>query len=233
MHKEKPRLFYTLIALPTLCALLLITLFSINHHVKRQGSKYILSPTQAEHLEDVDCILVLGCFVRSDGNPSGMLTDRLTRSIELYRAGISDRLLMSGDHGQKDYDEVGAMKRFALQNGVESDAVFMDHAGFSTYESLYRARDVFGCQKIVIVTQQYHLYRAIYTARALGMEAYGVASDLHEYSGQTMRTVREIFARNKDFFFCLFEPEPTHLGESISLALSGDVTNDSTQDFFI
>ena len=102
----------------------------------------------------------------------------------------------------------------------------MDHAGFSTYESIYRAKEIFGAERIVVITQEYHLYRALYIADALGLEAYGVASDQRTYSGQTMRDVREILARNKDFLTSLFKPKPTYLGETISLDGSGDVTND-------
>ena len=136
------------------------------------------------------------------------------------------KLLMSGDHGAKEYDEVNAMKQYAIEQGVDSAEIFMDHAGFSTYESIYRAKEIFGAEKVVIVTQEYHLYRALYIADALGMEAYGVTSDQRTYSGQTIRDVRELLARNKDFLASLFKPEPTYLGEAISLDGSGDVTND-------
>lgn len=107
-----------------------------------------------------------------------MLEDRLKQGIKLYELGASDRLLMSGDHGRKEYDEVNVMKKFAIDAGVPSEHIFMDHAGFSTYESLYRARDIFQADRIIIVTQKYHLYRAMYIAEKLGLEAYGVASDL-------------------------------------------------------
>ena len=102
----------------------------------------------------------------------------------------------------------------------------MDHAGFSTYETMYRARDVFKAEKVVIVTQEYHLYRAVYIAEQLGLEAYGVSSDYRAYSGQTSRDVREILARCKDFAMCIFKPEPTFLGDAIPVSGSGDLTND-------
>jgi len=133
---------------------------------------------------------------------------------------------MSGDHGTVEYDEVNAMKQYAIEKGIDSEQIFMDHAGFSTYESIYRAKEIFGAERVVIITQEYHLYRALYIADALGLEAYGVASDQRTYSGQTMRDVREILARNKDFLTSLFKPKPTYLGETISLDGSGDVTND-------
>ena len=102
----------------------------------------------------------------------------------------------------------------------------MDHAGFSTYESLYRARDIFQAKKIIIVTQEYHLYRALYIAQALGLDAYGVNADYRNYSGQTMRDIREILARNKDFLTSVFQPQPTYLGDAIPISGSGDLTND-------
>ncbi|MCR4906539.1 MAG: YdcF family protein [Clostridiales bacterium] len=175
-----------------------------------------------------DCILVLGAGVRSDGSPSHMLEDRLLVGIGLYEAGAAPKLLMSGDHGSVDYDEVNTMKSFAVEHGVSPDDVFMDHAGFSTYESLIRARDVFGAKHIVIVSQEYHLYRALWLADALGLEAVGVPADLRTYIGQSMREVREIAARCKDFALGFLEPAPTYLGEPIDLTGSGTVTDDKT-----
>ena len=133
---------------------------------------------------------------------------------------------MSGDHGREEYNEVYAMKQFAIAAGVDSSEVFMDHAGFSTYESIYRAKEIFGADKIVIVTQDYHLSRALYIAKSLGIEAYGVAADARIYSGQLVRDLREVLARNKDFFYAGLKPEPTYLGDEISLEGSGDITND-------
>lgn len=191
----------------------------------------LLTPDQAAQLQDVDCILVLGCSVRPDGSLSDMLYDRMRRGVELYEMGAAPKLLVSGDHGQHEYNEVDAMKRFALEHGVPAEDVFMDHAGFSTYESMYRAKEIFGAKKIIIVTQEYHLYRAVYIAERLGMQAYGVSSDYREYSGQFGRDVRELLARVKDFFGCVFKPEPTYLGEFIPIWGNGNVTNDESSDY--
>ena len=173
--------------------------------------------------EDIDCILVLGCQVRSDGSPSHMLEDRLKTAVSCNRGNT--KFIMSGDHGQENYNEVAVMKQFAIDAGIPSENIFMDHAGFSTYESLYRAKYIFGANRIVIVTQKYHLYRALHIAKALGMEAWGVSADLRPYSGQAFREVREILARVKDFGMCIFKPKPTYLGDPIDLSVSGDVTN--------
>ncbi len=187
-----------------LCLIGAIALFSINARVKTVTDSKIISVEESAKLEDIDCIIVLGCQVKSDGSLSHMLRDRLMRGVELYKQTTAPKIIMSGDHGQKSYDEVNAMKQYAIENGVPSEDVFMDHAGFSTYESMYRARDIFKAKKVLIVTQEYHLYRAIYVARKLGLDAYGVTSDLRDYGGQDFRDIREILARNKDFFFTVF-----------------------------
>lgn len=202
------------------------TLFTINGYVKASAKDRILTTQKAAELEDVDCIIILGCQVKDDGSLSHMLRDRLMRGLEVYETGAAPKLLMSGDHGREEYDEVGAMKNYAIENGVPSENVFMDHAGFSTYETMYRAKEIFKAEKVIIVTQEYHLYRALYIAERLGMEAYGVSADLNRYAGQSMRDFREVLARCKDWAMCIFKPEPTYLGEAIPVSGNGDITND-------
>ena len=194
--------------------------------VRRGTEDRILTEEAAAELEDIDCILVLGCLVHDAGRPSDMLRDRLQRGVALYELGAAPKLLMSGDHGREDYNEVGAMKDYATDAGIPSSDVFMDHAGFSTYESLYRARDVFAADRILIVTQEYHLYRALHIAEALGIEAWGVPADYHTYWGQTYREIREVLARAKDFCQAAFQPKPTFLGDVIPISGNGDLTND-------
>ena len=172
----------------------------------------IISVEEAEELENVDCIIVLGAGVRPDGTPSPMLQDRLDKAIELYRQGVSHKVIVSGDHREDNYDEVNAMKRYLM--------------GLSTYDSMYRAVHIFGVESAVIVTQKYHMYRAVYDAESLGIDAYGVNAEDVTYNGQTYREIREIAARVKDIMYCIFEPEATEGGEPISLEESGDVTND-------
>lgn len=203
-----------------------ITLFGVNAYVKNAYKSLVLTPEEAGNLGDVDCILILGAGIWNNERPSHMLEDRLLEGINLYQDGVSNKLLMSGDHGRKNYDEVNVMKQFAVDRQVPSSDVFMDHAGFSTYESLYRARDIFEANKIVIVTQEYHMYRALHLGKKLGLEVYGVPSDPRSYVGQSKRELREILARNKDFFYALFQPKPTYLGEVIPVSGDGDVTND-------
>ena len=155
-----------------------------------------------------------------------MLEDRLLEGISLYKDKVAPKIIMSGDHSKKDYDEVNLMKNYAIEKGVPSEDIFMDHAGFSSYESIYRAKEIFGVKKMIIVTQKYHLYRAIYIANKLGIEAYGVGADPRKYVGETYRNLREILARNKDFIKCIFKPKPTFLGNTISITGNGDITND-------
>lgn len=231
MTKTKKILLRVLAVLIVLGLVGLGAVAAIDTTVKTTAASRILSPEAAAELEDVDCILVLGCLVKDNGVPSDMLHDRLRRGVELFQAGAAPKLLMTGDHGREGYDEVDAMKTFAVEAGIDPSDVFMDHAGFSTYESLYRARDIFQAKKIIIVTQEYHLYRAIYIAQSLGMEAYGVSSDYHRYQGQTARDLREILARVKDFATSLFQPEPTYLGETIPIWGDGNLTNDENSDF--
>lgn len=210
-------------------SIMLITLiavvFGINFWVKLTTQKQILTESQVGKLEDIDCILVLGAGIWGN-RPSHMLEDRLLTAISLYNNNASTRIIMSGDHGRKDYDEVNIMKDFAIERGIPSGNIFMDHAGFSSYESIYRAKEIFQAKKIIIVTQQYHLYRSLYIANQLGIEAYGIGADPRQYAGQSYRELREILARNKDFIKCIFKPEPTYLGETIPVSGNGDVTND-------
>ena len=203
----------------------LLAVFALSSHVKSHTADKIITETEAAGL-DAGCILVLGCGVREDGTPSLMLRDRLETGIALYEAGASEKLLMSGDHGRKEYDEVNLMKSYAMERGIPSEDIFMDHAGFSTYDSMYRARDVFCAEKIIVVTQGYHLPRALYIAERLGLEAYGVPALDVDYYGQTSREFREMLARAKDFCTAWLQPQPKFLGEEIPLSGNGNLTND-------
>lgn len=199
--------------------------FAISGYVKLSTKNMIVDGENIPE-DEFDCILVLGAGVWSGDRPSHMLADRLDVAIDAYQAGAAPKLLMSGDHGRKDYDEVNVMKAYAIDAGVPSEDVFMDHAGFSTYESLYRARDVFMAKRVLIVTQGYHLHRALYVARSLGIDAEGIAADLRPYRGQSYYDLREVLARCKDFAMCIFKPLPTYLGEAIPVSGNGNLTND-------
>lgn len=201
----------------------IIAVLLINHVVKAAGSKYIMD---VEEVPEVDAILVLGAYVHPSGTVSQILEDRLLTSLDVYHQGKADKILVSGDHGTIEYDEVNAMKQFLLDKGLKSKDVFMDHAGFNTYESMYRAKDIFEIEKVIIVTQEYHLMRAVFLARELGIEAYGVASDRRVYWGMPKFLLREVLARNKDFLIAKIKPEPTYLGEVIPINSDGRLTDD-------
>lgn len=216
------KIFKILIVIAIICITLVL---SINFYVVKIAKNKMIKDNDYSLLKDVDCILILGAGIWGD-KPSSMLQDRLDEGIKLYKEGIASKIIMSGDHGREEYDEVNIMKEYAIEQGVPSEDIFMDHAGFSTYESIYRAKEIFDADNIVIVTQEYHLYRALYIADKLNINAYGVNSDPRKYSGQTFRELREVLARNKDFIKCIIKPEPTYLGESIPVSGDGNITND-------
>ena len=227
MKKFRKPILMTLLLLFGAAIVVAMWGIAVNAHIVKSGKERIISEAAAAELTDIDCILVLGCGVRDDGSPSDMLRDRLLTGVSLYEKGASDTMLMSGDHGRVGYDEVNTMKQYVIDRNVPSHAVFMDHAGFSTYESIYRAKEIFKAEKIVIVTQEYHLYRALYIAKRFGIDAVGVSADRMTYFGQELRDAREILARNKDFLTSVFKPKPTFLGETIPVqGGNGDVTND-------
>lgn len=171
-----------------------------------------------------ECIMVLGASVHPDGTPSPMLEDRLETGIELYNRGVAPKLLLTGDNGQIEYNEVEAMKNYAVNAGVPEEDIFLDHAGFSTYDSVYRASYVFGVESMVVVTQEYHLYRTLHGCKKMGIEAVGIGADQEVYAGQEYREIREVLARVKDFVMWLIKPEATFLGEAIPISGSGIVT---------
>ncbi len=205
-----------------IAAILGIGVYLLSLYVKKSTENRIISAEEADGKSDADCIIVLGAGVRDDGTPSHMLEDRLLTAISLYESGAAPKIIMSGDHGTEDYDEVNVMKAFAIAHGVPSEDIFMDHAGFSTYDSMYRARDIFEVKTAIVVTQKYHLYRALYLAKSLGLDACGVPSDLRPYRAQTYREAREVLARAKDFFYAIFKPEPTYLGDVIPVSGDGN-----------
>ena len=205
--------------------ILMIAIFSLNIYVVNSTKNEIVKEENVSNIEGVDCILILGAGIWGD-KPSPMLEDRLKEGIVLYKQGTTKKIIMSGDHSREDYDEVKIMKEYAESEGVPSEDIFMDHAGFSSYDSVYRAKEIFGVQKMIIVTQKYHLYRSLYIAKKLGIEAYGIESNLRTYPGQVFREIREILARDKDYFKCIMKPEASIMGEKISLDGSGDITND-------
>lgn len=187
----------------------------IINNVQAKGEKRIV--TKDTLPEKVDAIIVLGAGVREDGTPSDILTDRLSTSLDILNMGVEGKLLLSGDHGREGYNEVGTMKDYILKNSnIKEKDIFLDHAGFSTYDSIYRAKDIFKVESAIIVTNEYHLPRALYLAEKLGIDAYGYTSDKREYYYMDAYKKREKIAQLKDFLFVnVLKPEPKFLGDSI------------------
>ena len=153
-----------------------IIIFALNGLVVGTTKNRIIKEEDITSINDIDAILVLGCKVNPDGTPSMMLDRRVNKGIELYKkTGI--KLILSGDHGKEEYDEVNTMKKMVLDEDIPREDIFLDHAGFSTYDSIYRAKNVYGVKKVIIVTQRYHLYRSLYIANKLGLDAYGIPAD--------------------------------------------------------
>lgn len=200
-----------------------IAAVSLSVYMVKATEKNIFTADTFENDEKADCILILGAGVK-DGKPKPMLRDRLLAGIELYKSGAAKKIIMSGDHGRADYDEVNVMRSFAIEQGVRAEDIFLDHAGFSTYDSVYRAKNIFGAENIIIVSQKYHLYRALYISEKLDVKAAGVSANLNTYGGQLKRDIREIIARDKDFFKCIVKPEAEIMGDKIPLDGDGSIT---------
>lgn len=204
---------------------LLVIMVTINGAMIWTQQAKILNPDNAL-LTRADCVLILGAGITDDHQPSLMLKDRLDKGIELARKDPDLVLLMSGDHGTSNHDEVNVMKTYAIKQGIASERIFMDHAGFSTYDSIVRAKLIFGAKSVIIVSQRDHLIRALYLAQQYNLEAVGVTAREVRYGGQSIRDVREFAAKVKDFLYGLVQPHTTVLGDPISLKESGDLTND-------
>lgn len=224
--KRKKMLTKVILWLLFIGIILVLVIVGINLYIVLKEKNKVLSLDKASDF-NADCILVLGAGIRDDGSPTWMLEDRIKIGDKLYKDNCAPKIIMSGDHGREEHDEVNTMKEYSINEGVPSEDIFMDHAGFETYDSLYRAKEIFGAKKVIIVTQEYHLYRALYIADKLGLDARGVTSDLRFYSKKMAYwKFREYLARVKSFVKCISKPEPKYLGETIDLSVSGDVTND-------
>ncbi len=192
-------------------------------------SLYVLARGRARVVTDAraasaDCILVLGARVYEDGTPSPVLEDRLLTALQLYRDGRAPRIVVSGDHGAPEYDEVKSMADYLVARGVPESAVFLDHAGFDTYSSMYRAKHVFRAERVLVVTQAFHLPRALYTGERLGLRVEGVIADRRPYAGARYLEVRETASRTKAFADLLRGRRPRHVGPEIPLAGDGRAT---------
>lgn len=189
--------FIVLVIIGSVCVL------GINYYVIFSQNQNILGVDESSRIEDTEYILVLGCGVFGD-EPSDMLEDRLLRAIEVASKLPEAKLVLSGNNSGEEYNEVGVMKQFCISNGVDESKIITDDYGFSTGESVTNLETELSPAKVVIITQRYHLYRALHIASQYDIEAYGVASNQRRYKMQIYYSLREALARNKDFAKYLF-----------------------------
>lgn len=206
-----------------------VLVLTINLVVVSNANKYILDKDTA--MPEVEAIIIPGAYVTPSGNVSDILKDRLDTALELLQNNKKLKIIVSGDHGRTSYDEVNAMRKYLESKGVDTANIFMDHAGFSTYDSIYRAKEIFEVNKAIIVTQDYHLKRAVYLARKKGIEAFGVPADKHKYVDIVQYKARESLARCKDFFLVnVFKSKPKFLGEKIPVMSSDSKLTHDNKD---
>ena len=223
----KTLLFLIIIAAVLVLGLSAYVTQSVKNEIAGVDAGSGITEAEAEECKSIDpqCILVLGCAVWADNEPSPMLKDRLDTAIALYKAGVAPKLLLSGDNRFVEYSEPDCMYRYTLAQGVPEEDIFLDFAGFSTYESVYRAHAVFLVDRAIVVTQKYHLFRALKACNALGIEAKGAASNQRKYAGRYYREAREVLARDKDLVKGIIKAKPTFLGDEIPIDGDGTVTH--------
>ncbi|NOQ68375.1 hypothetical protein GQ568_02960 [Patescibacteria group bacterium] len=193
----------------------IFAILAINFYINSQSNPYIFQ--DINDLPEAEVVLVLGAKVYEQGIMSGMLQDRVETAFDLYEKGRVEKILISGDHGREDYDEVNTVKDHLLEKGVKSGDIFLDHAGFDTYDSLYRAKEIFEVQSVIVTTQNFHLPRAVYIGKSLGIETYGLSADKHLYANIDYNESREIFSKVKAFFDVSLRAKPKFLGEKIPI----------------
>lgn len=214
-----------MIIIGVLLIIVIVIPFIINAYVK--GSTKSRIRENSSEIGEVEAIVILGCEVKDDGTLSFMLKDRLDKGIEVYQKQINCKVIVSGDNREKSNNETNVMKQYMIEHGVSEQDIIMDSAGFSTYDSMYRMKYTFDISKCIVITQKYHLYRAIYIGNQLGIDTYGVASAGDNYAGQMWRDIREFLARNKDFAKCIFKPKSTYLEKDLT---SENTTNEVMGD---
>ena len=227
------KLFLAVFVLGIVCVLVVCSISSTVKNKAEDNLEYIvtgevkINPVSITSLQqfDADCILVLGAGIKDAETPSDMLKDRLDVGIELYRQGLAPKILLSGDNGQVEHNEIHVMLTYARQAGIPEEDIFCDHAGFSTYDSMHRAGSIFEVERVIVVTQEYHEYRALYIGEKLGLETVGVAADQRSYFGRGYREAREMLARFKDFFKALVHADPVLGGDVIPISGSGTVSH--------
>jgi vancomycin permeability regulator SanA len=219
MLKITKMIFYFL----NLSTIIYFLIIVINLNMVNFSKKY---ERNIENLPDAQCVIILGAKVYPDGTLSDMLRDRADTAIEVYKSGKAKKILVSADHGQKKYDEVNAIKNYLLTKSIPKEDIFLDHAGFDTYSSLYRAKEIFDVTSAIVTTQNFHLSRAVYIGNSLGIKTYGLSADTERYPGIFYNQLREVPARLKAYVNVLFKTKPKYLGNKIPITGNSDASWD-------
>ena len=185
-------------------------IYLINRHIRLVGdAKLQNSITEIPTESPPRVAIVFGAKVWDDKTPSPVLYDRIVTAVELYRAGRVGKILMSGDNPTENYDEPTAMKATAVRLGVAENDVILDFAGRRTYDTCFRAREIFAVQKAILVTQKFHQARALYLCNNLGVDSIGITADRRKYEAERYWIFREFFSVASAWFemnFLSFEP---------------------------
>ena len=173
----------------------------------------------ASDAPSAEVALIPGAAILPNGAPTSIFIDRVDTAIDLYKEGKMLKILVSGDNSTVSHNEVNPVRLYLLSKGIPDQDIFLDHAGFDTYSSMYRARDIFGVTSVLITTQSFHLPRAVFTARRLGIQSYGVRADVGHILFRNY--VREAFAAEKAVFDLVFHTKPKYLGDTIPITGDG------------
>ncbi|NLA71803.1 MAG: DUF218 domain-containing protein [Clostridiaceae bacterium] len=210
-----------ILGLALACVATIVTVYSV---ISIKGNAMI------DQLPDlpygVDCIIVPGAQIYANRTPSPMLQDRLDGAIVLYKKGVSDRILVSGDHREDNYNEPLVMYKYLLSHGIPDQAIFMDHSGLDTYDTIYRAKHVFQVETAIIATQRFHLQRALFIADKTGIQSSGFATDPRFYASQLYMFVRETGARLKAVYETRTGALPAHISPPCPITGDGRTTRD-------
>ncbi len=208
--KNKKSILQAFVFIGFVLALVFLFILIINLNIVSKTDDYIYSIDELGTISnDYDCIIILGAGVRADGSATPMLRDRLLTGIEVYN-NSQTAIFITGDSEYESYTETVTMKKLLIELGVPESDIVCDGYGLSTYESIWRAKNIYRFNKILIVSQKYHLYRAIYIANKMGLDAVGVDAALTTYGKQPYYTLREYLARVKDVFFSEILPDPKY-----------------------
>jgi len=192
----------------------LVAIVSVNYYVKSSTKKHIYYSLKKFPKNDVG--IIFGAGINGD-QPGKYLKDRLDAGILLYKSNRINKILLSGDNGREEYDELTVMKNYCFNHGVDTTKIFIDYAGFDTYSTLYRAKHIFNIKKATLISQEYHLNRAIYIGQKLGIKSVGYSANSGEYLGYKYVTFREYGSVFKSFFDVLRNRKPHFLGHPIDI----------------